>query len=238
MPARMDIRSYIKNPLHSVMSVKEDVDEPCPEAIKDDSDLFEHPYRYSDAIIALSANGAKDENSIDQNIPSETPLSPPSPSTLKFLSEFANVEFNSSNSELSEFDNGNTTDSNSTIGYVSQTTEPINTSSNETANTDSNSNDSNNEVDSVEPEGLILNERELMLEAVLLKSYGWIHYEDYTHASDECPICLDRYNKSYIFVLPCAHIFHKDCILQCILGTKMYKCPDCKIPYTIQPMAF
>lgn len=44
-----------------------------------------------------------------------------------------------------------------------------------------------------------------------------------------CSICVDNYIKqNEVYVLPCMHIFHKECLLAWFKGKKHKLCPNCK----------
>ena len=55
-----------------------------------------------------------------------------------------------------------------------------------------------------------------------------------------CSICLDEVHLDYSITLSCEHLFHKDCIEECIdhkmksieYGTNKLCCPNCRINIT------
>lgn len=48
--------------------------------------------------------------------------------------------------------------------------------------------------------------------------------------TDECPICLDEFDKYNKVKMPCGHYFHSDCILDWIDKKKHnMNCPVCRI---------
>ena len=49
-----------------------------------------------------------------------------------------------------------------------------------------------------------------------------------------CPICLENMTCSVVIELDCAHIIHKDCLIQ-LIESRHRKCPMCREPirYTV-----
>ena len=45
----------------------------------------------------------------------------------------------------------------------------------------------------------------------------------------DCNICLESTYKQNVYILPCGHVYHKECIYSHILHIRMAKCPDCMI---------
>lgn len=45
-----------------------------------------------------------------------------------------------------------------------------------------------------------------------------------------CPICLDTLKDSYVIMLPCKHVYHRDCFYRCLFDYNKKHCPDCDAP--------
>ncbi|AYV78333.1 MAG: hypothetical protein Edafosvirus10_8 [Edafosvirus sp.] len=67
---------------------------------------------------------------------------------------------------------------------------------------------------------------DILLEVVLTSKYGWLNIGRY-YQIDDCQICLECLKDTYVLILPCDHVFHKNCILKNIVEYKRYKCPQC-----------
>ena len=67
----------------------------------------------------------------------------------------------------------------------------------------------------------------IFVEAVLAMNYGWEQIPK-CRSSEECTICLDTFLDTYVLKLPCGHVFHRDCILECVVNWKFRKCAVCE----------
>jgi len=77
----------------------------------------------------------------------------------------------------------------------------------------------------------------ILLEAVLLRNYGWICYEYYDpdeNENDVCKICYDNMKDKCVLQPKCKHKYHELCILSCITKTKSKKCPECSAEYKLR----
>lgn len=54
------------------------------------------------------------------------------------------------------------------------------------------------------------------------------HFTTLTFNSEECSICLDEIQYKDVYILPCLHIYHKDCISHWFNKKKEYLCPICR----------
>ena len=65
---------------------------------------------------------------------------------------------------------------------------------------------------------------QIFKEILLIKNYGCRNngsYEGY----EECPICIETLHNEYVFILPCGHTFHRECILENIITHDRHECP-------------
>ena len=58
------------------------------------------------------------------------------------------------------------------------------------------------------------------------------HSQYFFQNDTTCSICLEKVSHEFIFQFPCHHVFHKNCISECI----QYKnqCPTCKTQFLIR----
>ena len=69
----------------------------------------------------------------------------------------------------------------------------------------------------------------ILLDVLLSLHYECKLYGKYDH-NEDCAICTDTLQNTYVLTLPCGHPYHRNCILKNIYQHKRTACPnyDCK----------
>lgn len=82
----------------------------------------------------------------------------------------------------------------------------------------------------------IITMSKILLEATLMRNYGFKRFEKYDVDSD-CTICTDTLLNSPVLQLECGHTYHIDCILEAIAEYGARQCfeLDCHKEYDYKP---